>query len=120
MTPGPTTQIPCLADLIHRGDGTWLLKPTLPTGDSDAWITPQQAARLLGISKGKVYVILEDFLVYRRPLPRRIIISLLSVKALRKASLDREFWTNKTAQDRLKFAVRKAMDTLVASSLQPD
>lgn len=97
-TPG-TNQLtlPLLADVTSRGDGTYLLKPRIVSGTVDQWITPKEAAVLLGFrgpeGRSSVYRLCERGMVQsRRPSPRKILISLESVQKHCKASADPEFW----------------------------
>ena len=106
-------QVPVLAELIGRGDGTFILRPKLPERDLDTWITIRQAAELLGhVAMKSVYRLLGEYLVYRRPLPSRIVVSLKSVMALRQATQDVEFWHNPVLQKRVKDRVSGAMTAL--------
>lgn len=112
--------MPVLVDLIHRGDGTYLLKPSpLNWHEAEHWISVKQAAKLLGnTSSRSVTRLLGVFLVYRRPLPSRVQVSLRSALALQRAIHDPEFWETGRLQKPIKEAVRKEMDRLVAIALQ--
>jgi hypothetical protein len=106
--------LPLLADLIGRGDGTYILKPRLPDGDLDTWITVAEAARILGdIDRRTIYYWLGEFLVYCRPLPRKPKISLKSVLQLKKATLDADFWENPELQERVRKRVKAEMTRLM-------
>jgi len=121
-TPAPAgaSGLPVLVDLIHRGDGTYILKPSpLNWHEAEHWITVKQAAKLLGnASTRSVSRLLGVFLVYRRPLPSRVQVSLRSALALQRAIHDPEFWETTAFQKPIKEAVRKEMDRLVALALQ--
>src|SRR6266481_9201043 len=105
--------IPLLADLIGRGDGTFILKPRLPDGDLDTWITVGEAAKVLGnLDRRTIHYWLGEYLVYYRPMPRKFKVSLKSVRALKQATQDTEFWDNRELQDRLKEQVKLAMTRL--------
>src|SRR5258706_7147835 len=95
--------VPLLADLIGRGDGTYILKPRLPDGDLDTWITVGEAAKILGnLDRRTIHYWLGEYLVYCRPMPRKFKVSLKSVLALKLATQDSEFWDNGELQSRLK------------------
>jgi hypothetical protein len=105
--------VPLLAELVGRGDGTYILKPRPPGPDLDSWITIAQAAEIMeNVHPRCLYRFLGEYLVYRRPLPRKVLVSLESVLALKKATLDPEFWDNPSQKERLKSTVRAAMDNL--------
>lgn len=92
----PAMSLPLIADLTPRGDGTFILKPrVIETADCDTWISPKDAARLLGIAKRTVYDLISSespYLVARHPAERKIILSLRSVQALRRATVSESFW----------------------------
>jgi len=93
----PPIQLPILADLQSRGDGTFILRPRLVDSDLDTWITPRDAAKLLGLGRQGVYDLCAaeaPYLVARHPALRKILISLKSVQALRRATVNDAFWTS--------------------------
>ena len=107
-------QFPVLAELIGRGDGTFVLRPKVPDQDLDTWITVRQAAEILGnLNPKTIYPLLGEYLVYRRPLPNRIVVSLKSVLALKQATQDADFWDNVELRCRLREQVKSAMNQLV-------
>ena len=109
--------LPLLADLISRGDGTFILRPRLPDSDLDTWITVKDAARILGdIDRRTIYLWLGRFLVYIRPLPRKPKVSLKSVRLLKRAMQDPDFWENAELQDRVQERVRVEMARLMGDS----
>jgi len=115
-----TVHVPVLAELIGRGDGTFILRPSLPDQDLDTWITVKQTDQVLGCLNPKsVYRLLGEYLVYRRPLPSRILVSLRSVLALKQAAQDAEFWSNPELQRRVKDLVKRGLDRLTEDALQP-
>lgn len=73
---------------IPQGDGSFLVKPgkltVRQTGDA---VTPREFARLLGCSRSSVYRFLDEGLIpaahVERRTPRRILISLSALDALR-------------------------------------
>ena len=81
---GPTLVLPILAELTARGDGTYVLKPqTVPSG-IDTWISPKKAAKIIGIEGRSIYKLLDPsnpFLVCKRPLKAKCLVSLRSVLA---------------------------------------
>jgi len=91
--------LPLLGDLIPRGDGSFLLRPRIPARNRETWITPRDAARLLGFGgPSSVYRLLgAGLLEQRRPSPRKILISLSSVLRHRSQTTDPEFWEEKAA-----------------------
>src|SRR4051794_17229137 len=76
--------------------------PAMPAlaacGGVDVWITPAQARKILGIAPSAIYRLIDPtrpFLVVKRPLPRKILVSLRSVRAFSEATKDPEFWESK-------------------------
>lgn len=124
MQPEPKASprlLPVLAELVSRGDGTYILKPRVLEEDGDTWLTPRQAGEVLGQLKSKsVYKLLGEFLVFRRPLPHKILISLRSVLALKQATGDADFWEDPELQKRIVTQVREEMEMRVEGSLTPD
>jgi len=113
--------LPLLADLIGRGDGTFILKPRLPDRDLDTWISVGEAAKVLGdIDRRTIHHWLGEYLVYCRPMPRKSKVSLKSVLALKKATLDADFWDNRELQIRVKERVDLAMKKLMESAMAAD
>jgi len=109
--------IPLLADLIGRGDGTFILKPRLPDGDLDTWITVGEAAKILGnLDRRTIHYWLGEYLVYYRPMPRKFKVSLKSVRALKQATQDTDFWDNRQLQGNLKEQVKLAMTKLMEAA----
>ena len=53
-----------------------------------------------------------------RPLPRKVLVSLESVLALKKATLDPEFWDDPDQNQRFKSAVRDSMAKLSETASQ--
>ena len=113
--------LPLLADLIGRGDGTFILKPRLPEGDFDTWITVGEAAKILGgLDRRTIHYWLGEYLVYCRPMPRKFKVSLKSVLALKQATQDAEFWDNRELQMRVKEQVELAMTKLTKGATAHD
>ena len=114
----PIKIIPSLSELIARGDGTFIFRPRLWNSDLDTWITVREAAKVLPhIKPRKIYDLLGIYLVFYRPLPSRVAISLRSVLAFRTATLDPGFWENPILQERCKEQVRRAMADLQNGSM---
>lgn len=108
-----------MAELVPRGDGTFVLKPRVAEQDTETWITPRQAGEILGqLTTKSVYKLLGDYLVYRRPLRRKILVSLRSVLALKQATSDADFWDDRDLQKRIIEQVRDEMKTRVLTSLR--
>jgi len=118
--PQPTVPIvPLLAELVGRGDGTYVLKPHAPGPDLDSWITIAQAAEIMeNVHPRCLYRFLGEYLVYRRPLPRKVLVSLESILALKKATLDPEFWEDSEQKQRLRNTVSAAMAKLSGSAIR--
>jgi hypothetical protein len=109
--------LPVLADLIGRGDGTFILKPRLPDPDLETWITIGEAARILGdIDRRAIHLWLGEYLVFCRPLPRKPKVSLRSALRLKRATLDPDFWENEELQLQIKERVRIRMRELANSA----
>jgi hypothetical protein len=107
----PHAVVPLLAELVGRGDGTYVLKPRAPSPELDSWISIQEAAAIIeNIHPRSLYRLLGEYLAYRRLLPRKVQVSLRSVLAFKKATLDPEFWDDPAQQQRLKTSVRGAME----------
>jgi hypothetical protein len=113
--PHPPLALPIMAELMPRGDGTYILKPRkAPTG-LDTWITPKRAAELIGIQWRSVYRLLDatrPLLVYKRPLKAKFLISLKSVLAFIEATNDPDFWDDKLQQEQLVKSVLKTTQAL--------
>lgn len=107
-------RLPILAELISRGDGSWILKPTIPDEDAQSWVTVREASKVLRVSSRTVTRWLGTFLVYRRPAASKYEVSLASVRALRQACNDPEFWENDKLQSVIREAVRQGMAKLVS------
>lgn len=118
LSPQPAL-VPVLAELISRGDGTFVLRPRVPAQDLDTWVTIQEAGLVIGsIHPKSVYSLLGEYLVYRKPLRRKILVSLKSALALKQATQDTEFWYNQALQQRLKDQVRKTMAELTDRAMR--
>jgi hypothetical protein len=107
--------LPILAELLPRGDGTYILKPRKAPSTLDTWITPKRAAEIIGIEWRSVYRLMNatrPLLVYRRPLKAKFLISLKSVLAFVEATNDPDFWEDKLQQDALVQSVLKAANAL--------
>jgi hypothetical protein len=102
--------LPILAELIARGDGTFVLKPRVPDSDLDTWISVKEAVRVIGsIERRTGYRLLDGYLVYRRVSKRKIVVSLRSAMAYKHATQDPEFWDDSGLQQQLKDRVKTAM-----------
>jgi hypothetical protein len=116
----PAIQLPILADLLPRGDGTFILKPHVPASALDDWIPVKAAAKLIGISLTEIYSLLdasEPYLVSRRPARWKILISLKSTRAFHSATANPAFWTDagKTLRNNLIAACRAAQAALASA-----
>jgi hypothetical protein len=102
--------LPILAQFTAQPDGTFHMKPQMPDGGMDVWITPAQACNILGIKGAAIYRLVDPakpFLVWKRPLPRKILISLRSVTALSEATKNAEFWESEALQEKLRAKLRQ-------------
>lgn len=114
-TKSPTLVLPILAELTARGDGTYVLKPQTVPSCIDTWISPKKAAKIIGIEGRSIYKLLDPsnpFLVCKRPLKAKCLVSLRSVLAFMKATSDPDFWNDSLQQKTLKQSVLKAMEVL--------
>jgi hypothetical protein len=104
--------VPLLGQLIPRGDGTFIVRPRVFDSDLDTWITINEAARIGTVKPRALYKYLGLFLVYRRPLPRKFLVSLRSFMAFKQATQDADFWDNPALQQRCSDQVKKTMAAL--------
>lgn len=77
----------------------------------DVWITAAQAGKILGVGYSAVYRLVDPdrpFLVAKRPLPRKILISLRSVRAFAEATKNPLFWQTPELQEEVLAKVREA------------
>ena len=93
--------LPVLAEIIGRGDGSFILRPQAPDEAGEVWISTRQAAQILGFEgehAGRTVLRLADdgYLVQRRPSPRKVKISLKSVMAHKELTKDPEFWKTRS------------------------
>ena len=59
-------------------------------------------------------------MVYYKPLPARVLVSLASIKALRAACCNNPLlWQSRALQESLRAAVRQEMKRMVEASLRP-
>lgn len=110
-------EIPILADLVSRGDGTFVLRP--PVQDPETWIRLPAAAKILCRSVRQLRPHLGELLVYRRRTPRTTEVSLRSVKALQQAAKDPRFWRDRQRQAALQRQVYQTMAKLIEPALHP-
>ncbi len=54
MTAAPA-EVPMMAQLLPRGDGTFTLKPRLPDAHGESWIPTREAKRISGQSDSTLY-----------------------------------------------------------------
>jgi hypothetical protein len=112
--------LPLIADLTPRGDGTFTLRPrVIELADEDTWVAPKDAARVIGVSLTELYSLLdaaEPFLVSRRPARWKILVSLKSALAFRRATVNEDFWepAGLKARNSLLAANRAALAELAA------
>ena len=95
-----------------------MFKPRLWLFDNDTWIEVKEAARILGVGLSEVYGNLcspdAPYLVSRRPLSQKILISLKSVESFRRLTVNPDFWKNKRLMDTRLAETRAAIAALCA------
>lgn len=109
--------MPILAEVIPRGDGTYILKPRPTDSDLNSWVPVTRASTLLGMDRRTIYTLINPespLLVHRRLLKRKIMISLKSIQTFLQATVHPDFWSDNLQRKKLQNIVRKEM-----SGLQP-
>lgn len=92
MTAAPA-EVPMMAQLLPRGDGTFTLKPRLPDAHGESWIPTREAKRISGQSDSTLYRWSEAGLIQaRRPTATKWEFELRSLLAHMEAIKDPEFW----------------------------
>ena len=119
MEPNGKIQLPAFANWTLQSDGSWLVKAIPQEFPGEQWIKIRQVSKLLRVSSRQVYTWLGVYLVYRRPSPHCIEVSLASAMELQRASNDPEFWNDRRRLDAFKKTVEKTMCKLVETALQP-
>jgi hypothetical protein len=107
-----------MADVTPRSDGTFVLKPHVPDSTCDTWIDVQDAAKLIGVGTEEIYNLVkpkEPYLVSRRPLERKIVISLKSVLEYRRVTVNPSFWTDGVSLNEHVAKCREAIAALLES-----
>jgi len=107
-TPAHFT-LPIMADFRRQADGSYTVRPVIPDGQGDTWVTVKEAGRLLDIRPQCVYPLLGDFLVYKCPLKARRLVSLQSILKYNEAVRNPAFWNDPKAQARLQSWVAQQM-----------
>lgn len=115
------TRLPVVADFIARGDGSWIVRPVVPAdaAPGETWVRVREAARFLRVSSREVYRMLGEYLVYRRPTRRRMEVRLDSLRALRRATDDPEFWDDARRLGEYRRQVGAEMAALVGDQAAP-
>lgn len=111
----PIGIVPLLAEVIKQGDGSVVLKPkvTRLAANGDSWLTPPEAAKILGICTRMVYRYcdqIEPFLACRRPARNKLLVSLRTVERLYQATLDPDFWGDELQQKEIRDYARRVME----------
>lgn len=89
----PEIQVPVMAQLQPRGDGSFTLRPRLPDAHGETWIKTTEAVRVSGQSDSTLYRWAEVGLVkIRRPTPTKWEWELGSLTRHLEAIKDPEFW----------------------------
>ena len=111
-------QLPIMADFLPRGDGSFILRPRLVESDLDTWISPKDAAKILGVSSRTIYDLVTvdaPYLVARHPASRKIVVSLKSTEGLKRATVSENFWTSDIAARNALLAKNRAALAALAS-----
>ena len=106
---------PVMAQLVPRGDGSYLLKPTLTSGDVvDQWISVKKTAELLSFRSRNTVCkrIDQGLLVHKRMGERIVLVSLRSVMDLKAACCDDEFFFDEVKLKALQRRVEERMSAL--------
>jgi hypothetical protein len=107
--------LPILAELTPCQDGTYILRPRVSDANIDSWIAPKRAAKLIGIRGRSIYRLVDPacpFLVCKRPLRGRCLISLRSIQNFVAATSVPDFWDDRLQQQTLQAAVRQELESL--------
>jgi len=99
--PAILTKKPAAPGIKQQPPGAWRVPALEACSGVDVWVTPSQARKILGIAPSAIYRLVEPdrpFLVAKRPLPRKILISLRSVKAFSEATKNPDFWQSPSLQ----------------------
>jgi hypothetical protein len=107
--------IPILAELLPKGDGTFVLQPKVIDSDMDTWLPAPRAGQIIGLRGRSIYRLItrtKPLLVYKRPLKNKLLVSLKSVKAYIQATNDPDFWSDRMQQSALEKEVQAAMKAL--------
>lgn len=92
-------ELPIMAALVPKGDGSYTLRPKLPDTHGETWIRTKEARRISGQSDSTLYRWAEvGLLKFRRPTPTKWEFELGSLQSLLTAIRDPEFWTQRTKQ----------------------
>jgi len=84
--------LPILADLMPRGDGSYVLRPRLPAA-GETWLTTRQAAAILGVSIASIYRLADEGRIrHRRTRPGKREYDLGSVTQFAAQAEDPEYW----------------------------
>jgi hypothetical protein len=96
-------------------NGTLIAKPKPDATPTDAWLTPKKAAEFLGIKTRTLYQLLDDsepYLVSKRPLKRKIMVSRKSVLDYKRAVANPAFWRTPSLRAEYVEGVRDATAAL--------
>lgn len=79
--------LPIMADLIPRGDGSYILRPRAPA-QLGQWIDPMSAAKILGVSRSSVYRLCYEGKLVSRHIRRRLQVRVDSLLAYAREAED--------------------------------
>lgn len=102
--------LPILGEFRRLADGSYHVRPVMPEPDGDTWLTTRKAAELLGWARQSIHDYLGDLLVFRRPLRKKVVVSLRSVLKLRAALSEPDFWECQAKQGKVREWVCKEME----------
>lgn len=92
-------ELPIMASLVPKGDGSYTLRPRLPDTQGETWIRTKDAVRLSGQSDSTLYRWAEVGLItFRRPTPTKWEFELGSLQKLLQDIRDPEFWTTRAKE----------------------
>lgn len=93
---GRQLELPILAQLMPRGDGSYILRPKLPDSSGETWMTARAAARILQVSPKTIYRLADaGHIRSRKPSPHLIQIELASLNDYKRRIEEPDFWAGK-------------------------
>ena len=97
-TPQPQSVV-CLASVLPRGDGSFILRPDPTSLNPVTWIARKKARAILNMDSatfGRVLEACGDIIAHRRKSPKRIEVSLQGLNEFQRLiAEDPEFWDSR-------------------------